>query len=459
MFNSPEFKVGFLVVVVSGIIGFMSLKVAEGPGFLGLPNKYHFVIDDANGLVKNSTVRIAGIKVGVIEDIKLKNGKAVVYMLLDSNVKLTTSSYVEIRADGILGDKHVEIFQGNLNDPILKSGSEVRASKARGSIDAVVAEVGKISDSLGALTETLRKAMTGEGDTSSPVGRIIKNLENLTEDLAKVTGKNKKKLNDIVERIHSITAQVDDFLKDDGENGFASSWQKAIKSLSRIDRSLRNVEEITDKINHGEGTLGRLINDDSTVESINEAVDNVNNLLGNVSVLETSLDFHSEYLAQSDAMKSYLNFKIQPGLDRYYELGIVDDPEGVAKEIDTTVSSGGSSNTTNTRIVERNKVKFTALFAKNFYDFTIKGGLIENYGGVGVDYRLFRQSIRLSLEAFDFQNLNLRTFVRYSPIRGVYLIGGGDNVLSSTEKNAFLGAGIFITNDDLKMLASKFSFF
>ena len=97
-------------------------------------------------------------------------------------------------------------------------------------------------------------------------------------------------------------------------------------------------------------------------------------------------------------------------------------------------------------------------FAKNFYNLTLKGGILQNSGGVGADYYLVGRKLRLSLEAFRFSDLNLRSFARYDIIKGVYVIGGGDDLLDSSASSAFFGGGIFITNDDLKSFASALSF-
>ncbi|MCB0419742.1 MAG: MCE family protein, partial [Bdellovibrionales bacterium] len=174
----------------------------------------------------------------------------------------------------------------------------------------------------------------------------------------------------------------------------------------------------------------------------------------------TSIDYHAEALSELGLTKSYLNIKIQPGLDRYYELGIVDDPRGYTETIDNTrtVNGGAPTNTTDVKTY-RNDIKFNLLFAKNFYDFTIKGGILESSGGVALDYKLFRNRLKLSIEAFEFDNLHVRAFAKYNFFKGVYVIGGGDDIFSNEGyATPFFGAGIFITNDDLKVLASKVSF-
>lgn len=459
LFNTPEFKVGVLVVVVAGLIGVMSMKVAEGPGVLGSHRNHSFVLVDASGLVRNSAVKMAGIKVGVIDEILLEEGKARVKIVIDKDVPITMSGKVEIRADGILGDKHVELVPGNPTDPPLPDGAEIFSASEKGSLDKIMNEVGKITDSLGKLAENLNKAAS-TGDQSTTIGRILTNIEKVSQDLSEITGDNKEKIHEIVDQVHGITSTLDDFINDDSPKGFKVGWQKAVAGLHRIDSTLKNIEEITDKVNRGEGTIGRLVNDEETVDELNSAIRNVNNFVGGAAQMETSVDFHSEYLTEVSDAKSFLSLRIQPGLDRYYELGVVDDPRGLVKSYSTSTRvNGGDATVTDETKTYRNQVKFNALFAKNFYDFTIKGGIMENSGGVGFDYYFLNRRLRLTLEAFDFSDLYVRAYARYNLMTGIYLIGGGDNIFGDKgEPSSFVGAGLFITNDDLKALASKVSF-
>jgi phospholipid/cholesterol/gamma-HCH transport system substrate-binding protein len=449
LLSTPEFKVGVLVVVVSAMIGVMSLKVAEGPGFMGSDSTYWFTLDDASGLVKNGAVKMAGIKVGVIDAIILEDGKARIKVRVNDQARVTKSTKVELKSDGILGDKHVELSPGPETEARLDEDAEIQETIDRGNIADVMREVGKIAKSLNDLAKTLNSATQGEGDPTTPVGRIVLNIEKISKDLADVTGENKTKINEIIGRVHNLTKNLDTYVNE--------------QTLARVDQAVKNIEEITDKVNRGEGTLGRLINDETTVEELNTAISSVNKFLGGADKMETSFDFHSEYLTGVDLTKSFIGIKIQPGLDRYYELGIIDDPRGVVRSSRTEVTPvipPAASTTTDTTTTYKNKVKVTALFAKNFYDFTVKGGLIENAGGVGFDYHLYNRRLRMSAEFFDFDDLYIRAFVRYNFLQGVYVIAGGDNLAEANNDvaSAFFGAGIFITNDDLKMLASKVSF-
>lgn len=444
---SPEFKVGFLVVVVSGLIATMALKVAQGPGMFSGQKEYYFKADSAGGLVVNSAVKMAGIKVGVIERIDLESGRAKITVEIDRGVRLTSSAHVEMKADGILGDKHIELIPGKEDDPEIPPGTEIVMTGGKGGLDDVMADVSKVAKNLNELLDTLNKAAK-EGDSSTSIGRIVGNIEKITADLKDVTGENKDKVREILDRVRNIAKNVDTYINEE--------------SLARVDHSLKNIDEITSKINKGEGTLGRLINDDQTVDELNTAIHNVNDFLGGAQKMETSLDFHSEFMNTGDN-KSFIGARIQPGLDRYYELDLISNSIGVKDvEVDSTnPQTPGIPQTQTVTKVYKQSYEFTGLFAKNFYDFTLKGGIIENYGGFGVDwFPLGYKSLRLSTELYEFQALQWRAFFRYNVFKGLYVTGGGDNLMSKDGRaaSAFIGAGLFITNDDLKMLAAKFSF-
>ena len=458
-FGTPEFKVGVLVVAVSALIAMMSLRVSQNPTYLTASKDVWFYIDDASGLVKNSNVAMAGIPVGIIKDIKLENGQAKVDMLIRSDTPMSKSARVEIRPNGILGDKHVEIISGDMRDPPLANGDQILVVDDRASVDRLLGEVSKITKTVSSVAENIKSAT--EGDKDKPLGRIISNIERITKDLADLSGDKKEELSEIISNIHNVSSTLDELINDPSQDGFKAAWKDALKSLRKIEGTLKNAEEITAKINRGEGTIGKLVNDETTVEELNTAITGINNFLDTGSKLQTAVDFHSNYLTGAREAKSYLTLRIQPGLDRFYELGLVDDSSGVLERVTTKSTTNGASETTLSESKRwQDRYKYNALFAKNYYNFTIKGGIMENAGGAGVDLYMLKRKLKWSLEAFDFEKPQVRLMGRYNIYHGIYLTGGGEDLFGQSTRgiNAFVGAGLFLTNDDFKMLVSKLPF-
>lgn len=454
LLKAAEFKVGLLVISVATLIAYMSIQVSDNPNLFGRARKAHFLMDDAGGLVKNSQVKTAGIPIGTISNISLQDGRARVDLSLKSDTELTVSASIQIRSAGILGDKYVDVNPGSPTDPPLENGAEIKIVKDKGSLDSVISSVGEIAGSLKDVAKNLKDAVSEDGSNKHVLGRIVLNIERITKDLSEVTQANKGKINEIVDQVHGITKTLDEILNDPTDKGFKKRWAVA---LDRIDSSLKNIDEITGKINRGEGTIGRLVSDENMAEQVSEAVEGINDFVGGGSRLQTALDFHGDYLANIGKTKTFAGVVLQPGLDRYYYLGIVDDPAGVIEKKDTvTTINGGPEEKKTEEFTYHYMLKFNAYFAKSFYDLTVRAGIFENSGGIGFDYYLYRNKLKFSLDAFDFTQLNLRSQVSYNFWKGIYFSAGVTDMMDKSNRYSnYLGAGLFLTNDDLKLLLTK----
>lgn len=447
--RASEFKVGLMVIVVGSLIAVMSMQVSDDPSYLGRSKKAWFLLPDAGGLVKNSAVRSAGIPVGVIKDIRLQDGMARIDITIKSEVPLTTSAAIEVKAQGILGDKHVEVYPGSPTDPPLEDNAQILTIRSGGSLENIMAQVADVAKSLKEVSKNLQEATSEDGTRAHILGRIVKNIETLSGDLAHMTTENKDKIGDIVDDIHDITSSLQDVMNDKSESGLKETWK-------RLASSVKNLDDITSKINNGEGALGKLVSDEQTSENLTSAIDGLGGMLDTANRIQTAFDFRAEYLGDVGATKSYIGIQIQPGLDRYYYVAVVDDPAGVVETTRTETSGGGSPTDITEKKTYQNKIKLTALFAKNFWDLTIKGGLIENHGGFGLDYHFFRRKMKFTVEAFNFSQTNIRSSLSYMLYRGIYVTGGVNDALDkSGARSGYLGAGLFLTNDDLKLLLTQ----
>jgi phospholipid/cholesterol/gamma-HCH transport system substrate-binding protein len=456
IFGSAEFKVGAMVLSIAGLIAFMSMRVSDDPSYMGRSKKAWFLLPNASGLIKGSAIRSAGIPVGVIKEVRLQDGQARIDVTIKSDIYLTRSASVDLRANGILGDKYIEVYPGSPTDEALEDDGQILNVKKGGSLDDVMVQVSEITSSLKDVAKNLNESVTNNGTNQHIMGRIVLNIEKLTTDIAEMTDRNKDKIGDIVDQVQDITTTLDELINDDSATGFKKTWKSA---MINIDKSLKNIEQITDKVNRGEGTIGKLLSDEKTAEDVSSAIEGISGLVDTANKVSTGVDFNGYYLNEVGAAQTAIGIQIQPGLDRYYYLGIITDPSGVVEKTNVKTTTGGSTTEIDEVKTFKSKTKFTALYAKNFYDFTLKGGLIENTGGVGIDYKIFRQTALASVEAYDFEKLQLRATLNFRLPYGFYVKGGYSDILDKNDaRSVFAGAGIFLTNDDFKLLLSKSPF-
>jgi phospholipid/cholesterol/gamma-HCH transport system substrate-binding protein len=133
----------------------------------------------------------------------------------------------------------------------------------------------------------------------------------------------------------------------------------------------------------------------------------------------------------------------------------VDDPRG---KFSSTTSTSIVNGTTTTRSEERfdSKLKLSALIARKFSGFTVKGGVIESTGGLGLDYELLKNRLTVGVDAWDFSRRDLpphlKLYGNYDIVKNLFVTGGVDDVLA-TERNLrtlFLGFGIKFADEDIK---------
>ncbi|MBY0553855.1 MlaD family protein [bacterium] len=455
--KTPEFKVGLLVVAIGGLIAFMSMQVSDDPSYMGRSKKAWFLLPNAAGLVKGSAIKAAGIPVGVIKEISLQDGQARVEVTVKSDVGLTRSASVALKSNGILGDKSVEVYPGTVGDAELEDGGQILNVKSGGGLDDVMGQVSELAASLKDVAKNLKEAVSDDGTNKHVLGRIVLNIERLTADLSQMTSENKDQIGEIVDQIHNITGTLDELINDESDQGFKKTWKS---TMARLDNSMKNIDEITSKINKGEGAIGKLISDEQTAEDVSSAIEGISGLVDSANKISTGIDFNSYYLSEVGKAKTSIGITLQPGMDRYYFLGIITDPAGVVETTDySTVTNGGATSGFTETKTYKEKTKLTLYFAKNFFDWTLKAGLIEDTGGIGIDYHMLNQALKATVEAYDFQKLQLRASLNYKLLYGLYLTAGYNDINNKRGANsAFVGAGLYLTNDDLKLLLTKSPF-
>ncbi len=466
---STEAKVGLFILIALIILGYMSFQVGEY-GF-GLKKGYliQAVFDNVSGLEKDASVVIAGVEVGRVEGISLLQGKALVIMRILPEVKLEKDVSVSIKTHGVLGDKYVEIEPGTVGEEYLGDGGIITDVKRQADIDKLLRDLGNISTDVMKVTSSLEKVISG-GEGEANLKAILTNTKELTENLNNIVKQNDEKvsvmisnfsnaskemeraftaLNEIVDKINRGEGTIGQLVKDEGV-------------FDNLDKTIASLREITEKINEGKGSIGRLVNEEETVNNINASLksldtsmEGINKYITKADQFRTFISYRGEYLFEEDNSKSYLELKLRPREDKYYILGVVSDPRGKRSVTDRTVDG------TTSRIEEwdRNELLFNAEIAKRFKDVVVRGGLLESTGGVGIDYFAFDDDLRLTFEAFDFdpeRNPHLKFYAEYSIFNHIYLSAGYDDFISDEgNESPFAGFSIKFEDEDLKYLLTN----
>jgi phospholipid/cholesterol/gamma-HCH transport system substrate-binding protein len=484
---STEAKVGLFVLAAMILLAYMSFQA--GKQSLGLRRGYEIsaVFDNAAGLQRDSTVQIAGVEVGRVAQVRLWKGKALVILKIQPNVQVEKDATATIKTHGVLGDKYVEITPGKQKEAYLEGGEQITHVEQQADIDRLLMQLGKIANDIQGITGSLNRVV-GSPKGEASLTEIIENTRQLTKNLNAVVVNNQETLHAMLENsrqlsenLNRIVTQNDQKIAQviDNLQGATKDMQKAFANLNEIsdeikrgegtlgqlvkdkttidklNNTLASLQEITDKINQGKGTLGKLVNDEETVNNLNESLSGINRYINRAEQFRTFLSYRGEYLFAHGDAKSYLELKIQPKEDKFYVLGVNTDPRG---RLTTKVYTTGNVTTTVDEY-DQSGLLFNAEIAKRYRDIVLRGGILESAGGVGVDYLTFNDKLKLSFEAFDFsqnRRTHLKTWAEYQLFKHVYMLAGWDDFISDQGNSSpFGGFAIRFEDEDLKYLLTS----
>lgn len=117
-------KLGIFSLVSLLVTGVLALVM--GNFGLGSQKEFAAVFASASMLVPGDDVRVAGIPVGEVKDVRIYHRtQALVTFKVKSDVPLTTASHAEVRYLNIVGDRYLAITQGTPSAPLLEAGATI----------------------------------------------------------------------------------------------------------------------------------------------------------------------------------------------------------------------------------------------------------------------------------------------------------------------------------------------
>lgn len=479
------FKVG--VVVLIGLVAFIYMfgQVREGIGDDPSGYRVSCVFDDVSGLVEKSRVVIAGINIGQIDKIELDGERARVWLKV--NTPLKSDATVAKKQASLLGENYLQLTPGVKGIP-LRDGDEITLILTDVSPADLINELKVIAENVREITGSVRTVISGK-DGEQKLALILDNINGSVAEVNRLMAANGPKVDKIVGNVVNVTNEATGFTQDfrrdaklvmadvkavtteiraivgknsgNVEDGFASikgAVSRLQTAMDKLDGTLDRTQSIATKIDSGQGTIGRLVNDDKLINGLTEVVDESSRFIRKVTRLQTIVALRSEYYLGETAVKNYFSLKLQPKPDKYYMLQLIDDPRGRSSYRETVTSTTDSTKNPVIReqqTITEDRFRFSLEYAKRFYFVTGRIGMIENTGGLGLDLHLLEDDLELSADIFSFDdNINPRVKMwgLYTFFTHLYVAAGIDDVWNSDRTDFFIGAGIEFNDEDLKGL-------
>jgi phospholipid/cholesterol/gamma-HCH transport system substrate-binding protein len=300
---SNETKVGALtaIAITLLILGFNFLK---GKTLFKTGNIVYAPYVNSKGLMVSNPVFVNGFQVGSVFDIENKDkslSEIVVAIKLKDDYNIPRNSIASIK-DNPLGTPSITITLGDAKE-FMKPGDTLITASSAGLMGDVMNKLGPVSDqitnTLHSLDSVLKNINTiFDPSTKGNLQQVIANINRTTASLVVSSASLQGMLNEQTGAIAQSMGNLSSFTKNLSDNNqkitnSLTSLEKATNNFSnadvagtvdRLKASINSLNNILEKVNSQDGSLGKLINDKTLYNNLINTVRSANILLDDLRV-------------------------------------------------------------------------------------------------------------------------------------------------------------------------------
>jgi phospholipid/cholesterol/gamma-HCH transport system substrate-binding protein len=389
----------------------------------------HF--DTVAGLEKKTVVRMAGVKVGAVKSIALKGGKAEVALDIDPEIQIPQDSKATLASLGLLGEKYIEITPG-IEDEVVQPEGMI-GSLPPVSFDQLGIILSSVGDDIKRTSKAMRDLL-GEGEARVNIKEILQNLSMVSAELKKMIGENRPNISQSLDdaalaiqtfdqNVQSISQNLDELIQmikgtvDENRENLKGNLEGIQELISKMDKALKSLNESLEKINKGEGTLGKLIIDPSLYEKTEKTINRAQEIVSPFSDVRLDVGLRAEYFATSELFRGVLSLGFWPTSDKFFLAQIVRDPW-------------------------QDKFTYSAQGGIRWGVFAPRAGIMESTFGVGLDLYAFKDRVIFTLEGFDFNREprpRFRAWTSFAASQYFRILVGWNDFTLSENREFYLG--------------------
>lgn len=287
---SKEFKIGAFVVIVL-VVSFFVINYLRGVDIFDKEIELSSRYANLEGLVASAPVNIKGYKAGKVTEVVYDTaaGDFVVTCSISKDFAIPSDSKMTIYGVDIMGGKGIRIDLGTSSemaqdgDTLAPASEPDLISGLASGLSPLMSKVTSTLDSLSVTVASVNALLSSQNRDA--ISRTLAHLENTIADVSKIAdglGGRADKLNAFVDdlselsdRFVNISEQADTLV------GKVSSLVGTI-SENDIEELVTSFKELLESINDPEGTVGKLLVDDSVYDSLDALLSDVDSLVNKI---------------------------------------------------------------------------------------------------------------------------------------------------------------------------------
>ncbi len=253
-YRRNEIRAGVFLLLSFVILTVMIFAVSDIQSLFKKKKEVRVLFQFSDGIEKNASVRLSGIKVGKVSDIRVApelGDKVELTLSVFSDTVIRRDTKAAIKTLGLVGGKYVELTGGSPQSPLLEQGGVI---------------IGEESFKMEDLTKTAL-------DVVNKLKNIATNIDAMLGDPAFT-----KSLRTTVANLQDVSANIK--VMTSSKDEVAQGLKDLPVILKKVEESMNNIKAISEK---SDAMLGEnKKNIDATMESVKEITNNLKELTADV---------------------------------------------------------------------------------------------------------------------------------------------------------------------------------
>jgi phospholipid/cholesterol/gamma-HCH transport system substrate-binding protein len=280
-----EVRVGLLIVVAIGVLIFLILNASGDISPFSRKIKLRARFSSGDGLRRGSEVRLAGVRIGKVDDVELLPPsanpleKVEARFSIDSKIDgrpatdlIRKDSAALLSSPSILGaEKVINLTPGGATAEPVRDNDLIPPGDEGGTVQALTQSGTRLMDQLNQLSKEFTDISSKINQGQGTIGQFVNNeafYNNLNSTMRDV--------NELVRQIQSGQGSAGRFVNDPA----------LYNNLNEVSRSL---QDIADGLRQGRGTAGKLLTDDAIYNEARGAIGRLNRSVDNIDLIVNDL--------------------------------------------------------------------------------------------------------------------------------------------------------------------------
>ena len=274
------------------VMTIFSFNYLKGINLLEKSRHFIVVYDNVEGLVASNPVTINGFKIGNVQKINLSadgSNKLEIKLLIDNEVEFSKSSKAELYETGLIGGKAIAIIPNYQDSSIAESGDYLQGTIKPGLTELVNQKLTPLQDKLESAIQNADKVVLNinellSDDTKTSLQQSILNFKNISESLNETTNNvnsiilnNSNAIENSLKNIESSSKNINEITK-------SVSDANVSDLISKLNSTVSNFNLALNKINNGNGSVSKLLENDAIFNNLEKATSELETLINDIKV-------------------------------------------------------------------------------------------------------------------------------------------------------------------------------